>query len=209
MTSMRKMKKQELSLSMTETQFDNGYWYATELKAFAVDIGIPAANKLRKDELEKAIKVFLRTREITNPAERSVTKTGMRDVDKGLRLDLPVVHYTSNRETKEFILREAQKIDPTFQRKSGTRYLLNRWREAQLQAGKPITYGDLVQQAIAFNQEKEGPLRIEHARYINFLSDFMAAHPKATKQQALAAWKELKQMDVLKTYSAWASLQKK
>jgi len=40
---------------MTATQFDNGYWYATELKDFAERIGIPSASKLRKDELETAI----------------------------------------------------------------------------------------------------------------------------------------------------------
>ena len=48
---------------MTETEFDNGYWYAAELKDFAVKVGIPSANKLRKDELEKALKHFIRTGE--------------------------------------------------------------------------------------------------------------------------------------------------
>ncbi len=50
-----------LSTVMTVPQFDNGYWYATEIKEFAKTIGIPSANKLRKDELEKAIKLFLET----------------------------------------------------------------------------------------------------------------------------------------------------
>jgi hypothetical protein len=36
---------------MTSTQFDNGYWYAIELKDFAERIGIPSASKLGKDEL--------------------------------------------------------------------------------------------------------------------------------------------------------------
>ena len=53
--------KTKLSTSMTSTQFDNSYWYATELKDFAERIGIPSASKLRKDELERAIKVFLQT----------------------------------------------------------------------------------------------------------------------------------------------------
>ena len=47
--------KAKLTKSMTRTQFENGYWFALELKEFAEKIGIPAANKLRKDELEKAI----------------------------------------------------------------------------------------------------------------------------------------------------------
>ncbi|HKQ79152.1 MAG TPA: hypothetical protein VJ810_35985 [Blastocatellia bacterium] len=54
------MKRQaKLSKSMRLDQFDNGYWYTTELKEFAEAIGVPSANKLRKDELEKAIRLFL------------------------------------------------------------------------------------------------------------------------------------------------------
>ena len=52
--------KAKLSKAMTLTQFDNGYWYATDLKEFAEEIGIPLSSKLRKDELEKAINTFSR-----------------------------------------------------------------------------------------------------------------------------------------------------
>jgi len=38
---------------MTLRQFDNGYWYATQLQDFGKAIGIPSAGKLRKDELER------------------------------------------------------------------------------------------------------------------------------------------------------------
>ena len=55
----RMPKKPKLSRSMTEEQFDNGYWYAIEIKAFAEEIGIPLASRLRKDELEELIKYFL------------------------------------------------------------------------------------------------------------------------------------------------------
>ena len=65
---------------------------------------------------------------------------------------------------------------------------MNRWREAQLASGKPITYQDLVKQAIELNKTKHGPLRIEHARYINFISDFMAANKKAPREEAVKAW---------------------
>src|ERR1700723_3344194 len=196
-------RKTTLSDSMTETEFDDGYWYAAELKKFAVKVGIPSANRLRKDELEKALKHFIRTGESKTLAERGLTKSGVRDVDKGLSLHLPVVHYTSNKETKTFIEREAAKLEPGFKRASGTRYLLNRWREAQLARGKPITYQDLVKQAIELNKTTHGPLRIEHARYINFISDFMAAHKKAPREEAVKAWEELKAMAAPKTYESW------
>jgi hypothetical protein len=45
----------KLSTRMTLRQFDHGYWYATEIKRFARSLGVPAAQKLRKDELEKVI----------------------------------------------------------------------------------------------------------------------------------------------------------
>ena len=76
-------RKTKLSTSMTSTQFDNGYWYATEIKNFAERIGIPFASKLRKDELERAIKVFLETGRIENPARRSLSTSGVRAPNGG------------------------------------------------------------------------------------------------------------------------------
>src|SRR4051794_3196028 len=97
---------------MTLTQFDNGYWYATELKEFAKAIGIPSANKLRKDELEKAITLFLETGTIKSPTRRSLSTPGTKDVERGLSLDLRVVVYTNDKETKDFLEKEARKRAP-------------------------------------------------------------------------------------------------
>jgi hypothetical protein len=200
---VKEHKRAGLGPSMTETQFDNGYWYATELKDFAARIGVPSASKLRKDELEQAIRHFIRTHEAKTFVRRGLTRSGVKDLDKGLSLDLPVVNYTSNRQTKDFIEREAAKLVPGFKRKPGTRYLLNRWREEQLSAGRRITYRHLVRQAIVLNKTKQGPLRFEHGRYINFISDFMAQNPRASHGNAVRAWQELKRMDAPKTYAAW------
>jgi hypothetical protein len=195
--------KSKLSKNMTVAEFDNGYWYATEIKGFADEIGIPHSNKLRKDELQKSIKVFLRTGKIALPTKRSLTKSGTKDLDKGLSLRLPVINYTSNRETKEFIMREAQKMAPGLKRKSGTRYRLNRWREEQLTKGNKITYEDLVKEYVRLNQI-EGPFeQIPIACYINFLSDFLSSEKDATRADAIAAWKELKRMNVPKRYRDW------
>src|ERR1043165_2804035 len=121
------MPKPKLSKSMAVRQFDNGYWYALEIKAFADDIGIPSASKLRKDELEELIKHFLRTGKIKNPTRKTLLRSGVRDVARGLSLKLPVINYTNDKETKDFIVREALKIAPKLKRKSGARYRLNRW----------------------------------------------------------------------------------
>lgn len=203
-TSVLKSKT-KLSTSMTLTAFDNGYWYATELKEFAEAIGIPFASRLRKDELEKAIKLYLATGKIENPTKRRLSASGTKDVERGLRLALPVVVYTNDRETKDFLEREAQKLAPGMKRKSGVRYRLNRWREEQLASGVKLTYKDVVREYVRLNQMKEPFAQIPHGRYINFVSDFMAAEKGATRDRATRAWKELKALDLPKTYRAWVT----
>ena len=192
---------------MTLTQFDNGYWYATELKTFAQTIRLPSAGKLRKDELEKAIRLFLKTGEIKNPAKRNLSMSGIKDIQRGLRLDLPVVVYTNDKETKDFLQREAQKLAPGLKRKSGVRYRLNRWREERLIKGVKLTYGDLVKEYIRLNQTKKPFAQIPHGRYINFMSDFLAAEKGATREQAMKAWRKLKTLDVPKNYRSWVESQ--
>jgi hypothetical protein len=188
---------------MSVTQFDHGYWYATELKGFAKALGIPSAGKLRKDELERAIRIFLLTGAIVRTPTRKLSAPRKRDVDLGLHLDLPVVGYINDAETKHFLEAEAQKLAPGLKRRSGVRYRLNRWREAQILKGARITYGDLVKEYVRLNQSTERFAQIPHGRYINFMSDFLAAQTGAAKEQAIKAWSVLKSMDVPKTYAAW------
>ncbi len=194
--------KPPLSRTMTEEQFDNGYWYADELKSFARDLGIKRVSSMRKDQLEKAIRTWLRSGVIQRQND-TPNRYGPRDFELGLRLDLPITNYTSNKTTKDFIVDEARKIAPGFTHKSGTRYLLNRWREEQMAAGGKLTYRDLVQQSLTLNQTKSGPLRLEHGRYMNFISDFMAANPGAKHSDAVRAWAEAKRVDGRKTYETW------
>ena len=199
------MSKPKLSKSMTVEQFDNGYWYALEIKAFADDIGIPAASKLRKDELEELIKHFLRTGSIRNPTRKTLSRSGVRDVERGLSLKLPVVSYTNDRETKDFIVQEALKIAPKLKRKSGARYRLNRWREQQIENGIKITYRDVVREYVRLNQLHGSfpQVQVPSGRYINFLSDFLAGEKNATRVQALKAWHQLKKAEIPKNYREW------
>jgi hypothetical protein len=191
-----------LSPAMTLRDFENGYWYVDQLKNFAERIGIPAAKKLRKDELEKAIVMFLSTGKAALPTKRSFRRTGVKDVDRGLDLKLRIEHYTSNRETKEFIVEQARRMAPEVREKPGVWYRLNRWREAQITSGKHPTYRDLVRQYIALN-EKERFEKIPHGRYINFVAQFLAANRGATPVEAIGAWTELKELDVPKDYASW------
>jgi hypothetical protein len=198
------MARKGLSKTMTLRQFDHGYWYATEIKAFAQSLGIQSAYKLRKDELEKAIRHFLAHGKLANPTKRNLSRSGVKDVDRGLRLDLPVVLYTNDPETKAFLERESRRRDPSFKRRSGSRYRLNRWRDAQLARGVRITYRDVVKEFVRLNRPETTHRRAPIGRYINFLSDFMPENPGATMAAAIRAWKTVKTLDSPKNYRAFA-----
>jgi hypothetical protein len=197
-----------LSQAMTVREFENGYWYLDQLKNFADRIGIPSAKKLRKDELEQAIVVFLRTGNAAVPTKRSLRKTGLNDVERGLTLKLRIENYTSNRETKNFIIEQARMMAPAVREKSGVWYRLNRWREAQIMSGEHPTYGDLVRQYIALNKMPRFE-KVPHPRYVNFVADFLEADKRATRAEAIAAWKELKALDVPKDYGSWVKARAK
>jgi hypothetical protein len=190
-----------LSKHMSVTAFENGYWYATDLVEFGRQLGLPAAHRMRKNELESAIKTYLATGRLPKTIASKPLKKGVKDLEKGLTLDLPIANYTSNRQTKDFIIRAAQRKRPGMKAKSGVWYRLNRWREAQVAKG-PVTYGALVEQYIALNSLERFD-RIPYVCYVNFLADYLAAEKDASRKDAIAAWKKLKKMDVPKTYKAW------
>lgn len=198
---MRRQPK--LSASMSLRQFCNGYWYVTDLKRFARHLGIPTAVRLRKDELERAIEGFLRTETIIQPTRSGRSARGARDVDGGLRIDRRVAAYTNDGETKAFLCREARRLWPKFKHRSGASYRLNRWREDQLGRGVPLTYGDLVREYVRLCQSVDPFARVPHGRYINFVSDFLADQPAATRATAIQAWHVLKTLNKAKTYAGW------
>ncbi len=196
----------KLSPTMTVREFENGYWYVEELRNFGCRIGVPGAERLRKDELERAILEFLRTGKLRLPTKRALRKTGVKDLERGLSLTLRIEHYTSNRETKDFIVREAKKLDPAVREKSGVWYRLNRWREEQIVKGNQPTYGDLVKHYIALNQLPRFD-RVPQDRYINFVADFLAGEKGVSRADAISAWTDLKGMNIPKNYASWLKAQ--
>ena len=127
-----------------------------------------------------------------------------KDVERGLHLDLRVVRYTNDPQTKLFLDQEARQLVPGLKRRSGARYRLNRWREAQILSGVKLRYRDLVTEYVRLNQFTGAFAQVPHGRYLNFMSNFLAARKGATKGQALRAWATLKKLSVPKTYAAWA-----
>ena len=66
-----------------------------------------------------------------------------------------------------------------------------------------ICYGDLIHEFIRLNDPEVKFDRIPVGRYINFITDYMANEENPTRQQALGAWKKLKNQNIEKEYSAW------
>ena len=187
-----------LHADMTLQQFESGYWYAVELKAFAKTLGVKGASRLRKDQLEELVRLALEGK----PVEQIATRPrAIQRADK-LALEQPVAHYISNKATKDFILAQAQKQHPALPAKSGRWYWLNRWREQQIGQGIAMTYGDLVEQMIALCTSQGRLPQIPSARFNNFISDFLAAG-EGSREEACLAWEELKQQKHPKTFDAW------
>ena len=68
-----------------------------------------------------------------------------------------------------------------------------------------ITYGDLARKYVELSGH-EGPFaQARSGRYVNFLSDFLKNEKGATREDAIAAWHELKELDAPKTYVGWRS----
>jgi hypothetical protein len=145
----------------------------------------------------------LRTGKIKSPTRKNLSTSEIKDVEKGLKLDLPVVRYNNDKETKDFIAQEARKLAPGIRWRSGARYRLNRWREAQIEKGIKITYEDLVKQYVKLNQFEGRFPQGASGRYINFLSDFLTSEKNSTREQAMQAWAQLKKLDIPKTYGDW------
>lgn len=201
----KSQNKAKLNKSMSVRDFDNGYWYASEIKAFANEIGFTGVSILRKDELEELIKHYLRTGEVKPPPRKRLHNSGAKDSDNVLGLSTPVVVFTHNKVTKDFIVREAEKMMPDFKEKSGSRYRLNQWREKQMKKGAKLTYGDLVHKFVELSRTEGRFPQAPSGRYINFLSDYLSQENGATRDEAIKAWKALKELEIPKTYAAWTN----
>ncbi|WP_277056431.1 SAP domain-containing protein, partial [Treponema socranskii] len=90
---------------MTIKEFENKYWYMSELKAFAKSLEIPFDSKIRKDQLEKMIIQFLETGTV-NQKNRFRSKNRDRDI---LNNSSYVENFSNKKETWEFIHSEMDK----------------------------------------------------------------------------------------------------
>lgn len=183
----------------TIAEFERGYWYAADLKQFARDIGVANASKLRKDQLEEIIKDYIQSGSVSVKAQKAPVQ---RDQSDRLDVNEYIQHYVSNKKTKSFLMAEALKLCPELPKKSGVWYWSNRWREEQINNQQKITYRDLVKHFITLSTQEGRLPQIPSARFNNFISDFLAAN-EGNREEAKAAWEQLKSLGIPKTYIAW------
>ena len=194
-----------LHREMSVEEFDNGYFYAAELKDFARDLGITVGN-FRKFELEKLIREFLETGKVPDRKPVLPRKAGKaRDV---LKADTTVTNYVGDKKTKAFLLELVYAEAPGLHQKSGQWYWLNDWRRKRQEAQECFTYSDLAGHLRTLMQTKGRLPRIPSARMNNFVTDFMAdpANAGISRKEVLNAWNWLKAQPGPNTYGEFCNL---
>ena len=160
-----------LHRGMSVEEFDSGYFYAADLKAFAREVGITVGN-FRKIELEDLIRQFLRTGKVPDRKPVMPRKAGQAR-DK-LKSDTVVTNYVDDRITKAFLLELVHAEAPGLVRKSGQWYWLNDWRRKKHEARARFTYRDLAGHLRELMQTDGRLPQIPSARMNNFITDFWA-----------------------------------
>ena len=191
-----------LSKQMTPTAFDDGYSYAADIRAFAIDIGIKTGN-LRKTELEDLIRSFLTTGIVPQAMiTRSRTSRQLRD---DLIASTLVVNYVGDKQTKAFLLSLVEARAPGIKAKSGQWYWLNGWRRQMQGRNTRFTYQMLADQLLTLMQTDGRLPQIPSARMNNFITDFQAdsANAGVPRADILRAWDVLKRSPDPKTYAAY------
>ena len=187
---------------MTIKEFENKYWYMSELKALAKSLEIPFDSRTRKDQLEDMIIQFL---EIGTVNKKNSCRIKNRNIDI-LNNHSYVKNFRNKKETWEFINSEMDKRVPGLKPKSGAKYWLNRWIENKLSNGEKITYNDVIGEYIRLNKTEEKLPQIPSCKFNNFISDYLANEKNATRKNALEAWTMLKDMKVKKDYITWEKI---
>ncbi len=160
-----------LHRDMSVEEFDNGYFYVSDLRTFARELGITVGN-YRKFELEELIREYLRTGKVPDRKPVPPRKTGtVRDV---LKEETVVTNYVGDKKTKAFLLELVHAEAPGLRNRSGQWYWLNDWRRKKQGARERFTYRDLAGHLRMLMQTRGRLPQIPSARMNNFITDFRA-----------------------------------
>lgn len=195
----------ELDPVMSVSDFESAYFYAADLKRFALKLGITVGNA-RKHEVESLIIGYLRTGQV--PEHHLVKPRQAGQLRDELTPDTLVVNYVGDKRTKAFLLDLVHSRSLATVDKSGQWYWLNDWRRQQQAAGADFSYGDLAA-VLRGLMETDGRLpQIPSAQMNNFLTDLRGdpANSAMSRDDAMAAWQRLKTSDGPKTYDRYKAL---
>lgn len=194
-----------LRKGMDVEEFDNGYYYAADLKAFASEIGITVGNR-RKIELEELIRAYLSTGRV--PTSEPVMPRKPGQARDELSPAVVVTNYVGDRATKDFLLDCVHAEAPDLKNKSGQWYWLNDWRRKKQEAYARITYRDLADHLRQLMQTECRLPQIPSARMNNFVTDFRADPVNAgtSREEVMDAWMWLKQQPGPNTYAEYRRL---
>jgi hypothetical protein len=196
--------KQKLYKNITVEEFENNYWYTSELKQFLKEIGVKNYSKLRKDEIEKIIAEYINHKKVP------IIEYNSNDCnDDILGLNNFVKNYKNNKLTKEFIINESLKVNPQLKIKSGSSYWLNRWRENKIKAGLKIKYKDLIEEYVKLNSIIGKLPQIPSTKMNNFIMDYLKNEKGTKRENAMEEWKVLKELGIPKDYSSWKRYKEK
>ena len=201
----KSIRMSTLHRGMSVEEFDNGYFYAADLKAFAREVGITVGS-FHKMELEDLIRQFLRTGKVPDRKPVVLRKAGQaRD---RLESDMVVANYVDDKKTKAFLLELVHAEAPGLRRKSGQWYWLNHWRRKRQQARARFTYRDLAGRLRELMQTEGRLPQIPAARMNNFITDFWADPTNAgiPSKDVLKAWNWLKAQPGPKTFAEYRRL---
>ena len=198
----------KLSKTMSVAEFDAAYFYASDLRKFAVELGISVGN-FRKNEVESLIREFLVTGVV--PAKKPTLPRKDNKSRDVLEEQTIVVNYVGDKTTKSFLLALVWERNPHARNKSGQWYWLNDWRRNQQERGDKFTYGDMAGKLLDL-METEGKLPpIPSARMNNFITEFQAdpVNSGSTRNDVLKAWNILKAASGPKTYEYYKNSRSK
>lgn len=187
---------------MSVQEFDDNYYYATELKEFARTLGIPIGNR-RKIELEQLIREYLVTGHV--PTIKPVLPRTSGEPRDRLAPDVVVKNYVGDKSTKTFLLELVRAQSPNLRDKSGQWYWLNDWRRRKQEENATFTYQDLADRLRELMQTSGRLPQIPSARMNNFITDFRAdpASPPLSREQVLQEWQWLKKQPGPNTYEEY------
>ena len=190
---------------MTVDEFDAAYFYASDLKKFAAELGISVGNS-RKIDLEELIRDYLATG-IVSTKKPTLPRKDKKNRDM-LKEQTTVVNYVGDKSTKSFWLELVRNRNPNVKDKSGQWYWLNDWQRHHQERGAKFTYGDIADKLLSLMETESHLPPIPSARMNNFITEFQAdpCNSGLKRKDILKAWDVLKATSGPKTYERYRSL---